>query len=453
MTAMSSIARHAPYRPLAIIICSALAIAGCDTVGDMLAPQEKIKIKGERVAVLKTDTTPVADVTLSDIPIKLPASVLNSDWTQPGGNASNNLQHLSAKGELNRIWSADIGAGSSSSVRLVATPVIGAGRIYTLDAEATLRAMDAASGSEVWRKDLTPEDQDSDKGFGGGVAFADGKVFVSTGFGFVAALDANSGQEVWRRQGAVPYRMAPVVADGKVYVATQENQLLAINAADGKVAWDHRGIAESAGILRSNSVAVEGDVVVVPYSSGELFALRADNGRVLWSDTLSRGGQLTPLASLSDIAARPVIDRGYIFAISHSGRLVAIEGRTGERVWTVDVGGTQRPWVAGDFVYVVTDDAKVLCVTRKDGKIRWKRQLQAFENEERKRGPVTWSGPVLASDRLILLSSQGEAVALSPFDGKTTAEINISTSAFIAPIVAQDTLYVLSDNAELTAYR
>lgn len=435
------------------LLVAAAALAGCETVNDVLAPAEKVTIKGERIAVLNVDKSAKADVDLADVAVKLPAAVANADWAQPGGTPSNALQHLSAKGDLNEIWTASVGEGSSSSVRLMASPVVGGGKIYTLDAEATVRAFDAESGNEVWSRDLTPDDRDSDKGFGGGVSFSKGRLIVSTGFGFVAALDANSGEPVWKRDGQTPFRMAPVVHDGKVYVATQENQMLAINEADGKVVWDHRGVAETAAILRSNSAAVEGELVVAPYSSGELFGLRADNGRVLWSDTLSRGGQLTPLASVSDIAAKPVIDRGLIFAISHKGRLVAINARTGERTWTIDVGGTQRPWVAGDFLYVVTDEAKVLCVTRTTGKIRWSRQLKAFENESSKRGPITWTGPVLASERLIVASSEGEALSLSPYDGKTLGEISISDGAFIAPIVARDTVYILTDGGKLYAYR
>lgn len=438
---------------IAAIALAAGSLAACETVDDYLGRGEKITIKGERVAVLNTDQAAKADATIADVEVKLPAAQTNADWAQPGGSASNALQHLSAKGALNEVWSAGIGSGSTSSVRLMASPIVGGGRIYTLDAEASVRAFDADTGAEVWARDLTPEDRDSDKGFGGGVAFDKGRLYVSTGFGFVVALDAASGEQIWKRDGTTPFRMAPVVLDGKVYVATQENQMLAMNASDGKVVWDHRGIAETAAILRSNSVAVDGDLVVAPYSSGELFGLRADNGRVLWSDTLSRGGQLTPLASVSDIAAKPVIDRGLIFAISHKGRFVAINARTGERAWTIDVGGTQRPWVAGDFVYVVTDEAKVLCVTRTSGKIRWTRQLKAFENESSKRGPITWTGPVLASNRLILASSEGEGVALSPFDGTTQSEISIAGGAFIAPIVARDTVYILTDSGKLTAYR
>lgn len=445
--------RNARCLQTAALLAATALLAGCETVNDYLGPSEKITIKGERIAVLNTEQNAKPDAAVAEMAVKLPAAVANAEWPQPGGSASNALQHLSAKGELNEVWSAGIGEGSSSSVRLMSSPVVGAGRVYTLDAEATVRAFDVDTGNEVWSRDLTPDDRDSDKGFGGGVSFDKGRLYVSTGFGFVVALDANSGEQIWKRDGQTPFRMAPVVHDGKVYVATQENQMLAMNEADGKVVWDHRGIAETAAILRSNSAAVDGELVVAPYSSGELFGLRADNGRVLWSDTLSRGGQLTPLASVSDIAAKPVIDRGLIFAISHKGRFVAINARTGERAWTIDVGGTQRPWVAGDFVYVVTDDARVLCVTRTTGKIRWTQQLKAYENESSKRGPITWTGPVLASDRLILASSEGEALSLSPFDGKTLGEIDIASGAFISPIVARDTVFILSDNGKLQAFR
>lgn len=440
-------------KAIGLVTAATALLAGCETINDYLGPSQKVTIKGERISVLNADKSAQADTTVADVAVKLPAAQINADWPQPGGNASNALQHLAASGPLNQVWNVSAGAGSSSSARLMASPIVGGGRIFTLDADAKLKSFDADTGAEAWSLDLTPDDRDSDKGFGGGIAYENGRLYVSTGFGFVVCLDAKDGKQIWKRDGSVPFRMAPVIRDGKVFVATQENQMLAMNAADGKVIWDHRGIAETAAIMRSNSVAVEGDLVIAPYSSGELFALRADNGRVLWNDTLSRGGQLTPLASVSDIAAKPVIDRGLVFAISHRGRFVAIDARTGERTWTIDVGGTQRPWVAGDFVFVVTDEAKVLCVTRTTGKIRWSRQLQAFRNESSKRGPINWTGPVLASDRLIVASSEGEALSLSPFDGTTLSQIDISNGAFIAPIVAKETVYILTDNGGLYAYR
>jgi len=438
---------------VSMVLLSSISLAGCETLDQFIQPGTKNHIKGERVAVLASDQSIEADPKLRNTQVVLPQPFVNPDWPQPGGYADNAMHHLSAPGDLKEVWSSDAGSGSSSSARLTASPVIADGKIFTLDAGANVTAFDEKTGGQIWRVDLTPEDEDSEKGFGGGVAYDAGKLYVSTGFGFVVSLDAANGKQLWRRSATVPFRAAPVVNGGRVFVATQENQLFALAADDGRVLWDHRGIAESAGILGSNSVAVAGDVVIVPYTSGELFALRVQNGKAIWSDTLSRTGKLTPLSSLADISGRPVIDRGLVFANSHAGRLVAIDIRTGERAWTIDVGGTQRPWVAGDYVFVITDDARIICVARADGRVRWSTQLDAYRNPESRKGPIAWAGPVLVSDRLIAVSSAGYAVSVSPYTGEVLGKVDTPDKAFIAPIVAGNMVYLLTDNARLTALR
>ena len=438
---------------LPVVVVGFLSLAACETFDDLITPGVKVDIRGERIAVLPKVAAVEVDPKLANVAVVLPKPSVNPDWPQPGGYADNAMHHLSAAGALAEVWDTGIGSGSTSSTRLTASPVIADGMVFVLDSEVRVSAYDVASGSRLWRVDLTPEDEDAEEGFGGGVAFDAGRLYVSTGFGFVAALEAKSGNEVWRRSATVPFRAAPVVNGGRVFVSTQENQLMALAADDGRVLWDHRGITESAGILGSNSVAVAGDTVVVPYTSGELFALNVRNGKAAWSDTLARSGGLTPLSALSDISGRPVIDRGVVFANSHAGRLVAIDIRTGERIWTIDVGGTQRPWVAGDYVYVITDNAQLLCVRRADGRIRWIQQLDAYRNVEKRRGAIAWSGPVLVSDRLLILSSEGYAVSVSPYTGDIMGQVDIPDRAFIAPVVADNKVFILTDDGTLTALK
>ena len=148
-----------------------------------------------------------------------------------------------------------------------------------------------------------------------------------------------------------------------------------------------------------------------------------------------------------------MIDRGRVVVISHSGRMVSIDSRTGQRVWTRDIGGVQTPWVAGDFIYLVTLDSQVLCISRRDGRIRWITELPRYRNEKKKKDPIEWAGPVLAGDRLIVLSSDGYAVSISPYVGGVTGGITIPTGTFIPPVVANGTLYILTDNADLIAMR
>jgi outer membrane protein assembly factor BamB len=198
---------------------------------------------------------------------------------------------------------------------------------------------------------------------------------------------------------------------------------------------------------------VSGETVIVPYTSGEIFALRAQNGQVGWSDVLSRTGHVTALSALDDIAGRPVIDRGVVYAISQSGLMAAFQINTGERLWSRDIGGIQTPWAAGDFVYVIDNNARLICLTRKEGRVRWIHQLPQYEDLEKKKDPIIWAGPVLVSDKLIAVSSNGYAEAVSPYDGKLSGRVEIPDGTNIAPVVANGILYLYTSDAELVALR
>jgi outer membrane protein assembly factor BamB len=417
---------------------------------------------------MATDTSLKPDPDLAKTEVLLPPPYTNREWPEPGGYAANAMYHLQAAGPLRTAWQADAGKGSDDDSRLTAPPVVAEGRVFVLDSQAHIFAFDARNGRPLWDKSLAPQGPDDftlfgllgpdmsidpSKGFGGGTAYDRGKVFVSTGFGSVFALDAATGKQLWKSDLEVPIVNAPVANGGRVFVSSQDNHFVALSESDGRTLWDHQGISESAGILTSTSAAVAGEYVIVPYSSGELYAIRVNNGRAEWNDMLTKAGNVTALSELDDIAGRPVVDRDMVFAISHSGMMAAISLNTGERVWSRDVGGIQTPWAAGDFVYVLTTDGQVLCLQRKDGRVKWVHQLSRWGDPANSDDPIVWSGPVLVSNRLILVSSAGKAVSLSPYSGSLLGRIDIPDGTYISPVVANGTLYLLTNAAQLVAMR
>ncbi len=440
-------------RVSAFLVLPALVLGGCETIDDIIGAPEDPPLPGERISVLTLEQQLEADPRIASLQVVLPAPYVNETWSQPGGYPDNVLHHLEAGDSLAEAWRSDAGTGSSDRGRLTAPPIIAEGKIFALDAEGGVRAFEAATGARLWAVDLTPEDTDEEDGFGGGIAYDEGSIFAATGFGTVVALDAASGEQRWVYDAGTPFRAAPSAVGGRVFAITFDNQAHALAQADGSVLWTHQGIQETAGILGSPSPAVSGDVVVMPYSSGEVFALRVENGQEVWNDTLTRVLTNTSLANINDIAGRPVIDRDRVFAVSHAGRMVAIDLRTGERVWTRALSSVQTPWVAGDFIFAVSTSAEVIAMSRRDGRIRWVTQLQRFRDEEDRRGAIAWAGPVLVGDRLLLVSSGGEAVALSPYSGERLGTIEIPEGAFISPVVANSTVYVLTDDARLLAFR
>lgn len=460
---------------LALVVAVAFVGGGCqvtDIVGKWFSTPHKSKIRGERISIMASDEAVRPDPSLKDVKVVLPAPYRNTEWPEPGGYASNAMYHLQAAGPLQQVWEADAGAGSNSKSRLTASPIVANGKIYVLDAVARVYAFNPADGQELWHVSVAPPGErdllnsmtlglfgenksvDRSKGFGGGIAYDNGRIFATTGFGDVVAIDANTGKELWRVKFDVPIAMSPVANGGRVFVASMDNHMHALAQTNGRELWDHRGIAESAGILQSTSAAVAGEFVIAPYSSGEVFALRVQNGRPAWSDMLTRSRGVTALSEIDDIAGRPVVDRELVFAVSHSGVMAAIQLDSGDRQWSRDVGSIQTPWVAGDYVYVVTLESQLLCLTRKEGKVKWIHQLPRWKDpEDTSSDPIVWSGPVLVSDRLLVVSSDGYAQSLSPYTGELLGRIEIPDQAYIAPVVANDTVYILTNDAGLVALR
>ncbi len=465
-----------PVRAVAVLLAAATLLSACEQIDSLtqgwFTPSGRLsKLRGERISVMSTDESLKPDETLATTDVVLPPPYRNDDWANPGGYASNALYHLEATGPLRQIWSQEAGKGSDTDSRLTAPPIVAGGTVYVLDAAAHVFAFDAGSGKPKWDKNLAPEGNsnllntftlgmfgentsiDPTKGAGGGLAFDDGKLFAATGFGDVIAMSPNGQKILWKTNLGVPIINAPVASGGRVFISSQDNHLFALAQTDGRKLWDHQGITESAGILESTSAAVAGEFVLAPYTSGELFALRAQNGRSAWSDMLTSPGNSTALSELDDIAGRPVVDRGMVFAISHSGLMAALVLSTGDRAWSRDIGGIQTPWVAGDFVYVLSTEQQLICLTRKDGRVKWMHPLPRWGDAHEKSDPIVWAGPVLVSDRLIVVSSQGFAESISPYTGKLLGRMQIPSAAYIAPVVANDMLYLYTNDAQLVALR
>ncbi len=434
---------------LIVVICGALvACSGSDD-----EPKNSKKLTGERIPVLTFEQTLKENAELANLQVQLPRPYTNKDWPQAGGNQHHSMQHLSLGSNPKKIWSVGIGDDSNNRRSIISMPVVTDGVIYAMDSMSKISAYNADTGKKIWQKKFKQEGETENISYGGGITAGPDALYITNGYGHVAALSKTTGEEIWITRLSIPMRGAPTYAEGRVFALTHDNQTYALDSADGKILWSEVGISENAGLVGAASPAVVGNTVIAAYSSGELYAMRVENGRVLWSDTLNTQGRLTAMATLRDIDGHPVVFDGKVYAISHSGRMVAIDLRSGVRIWEQNIGSQHTPWVAGEYIYVVTAEGQVVCVTRRTGLVRWVRQLERFKDPDRRKEAVLWHGPTLAGDRLIVTSSHGYAVAISPYDGSFISGMELPDDMEMGPIVVNDTLYFLTRDAELIAMR
>ena len=436
------------------LVPAMLAVAATGGCAAFKSKKPKTAVLGERVPILTSENDVAVEPAIADVQVLLPPAIANDSWTQPGGNAAKSMGHLALGATLNRAWTARI-AGVTKFERFGAAPVVSGGTLYAMDTNATVHAFDAATGGQRWSARLATESKKKFGRivFGGGVSVDGAMLYATNGVGDVAAMNAADGKIVWKKRPGGPLRGAPAISGGNIYVMSQDNQIFALSTTDGSTQWTEAAAVQTAGVFGVAAPAVAQASVVAGFSSGDLVAYRYENGRTLWGDALSRTSVNTSVSTLSDIDASPVIDQGRVFAIGQGGRMVSLELVTGQRIWELNIAGISTPWVAGEWVFVVTDDARLICVARATGKVRWVSQLQRYHKEKSKNGPISWTGPVLAGDRLILASSDGDVAFVSPADGKQLGTQDVSGPVFLTPVVANSMLYILDNSGRITAFK
>ena len=119
---------------------------------------------------------------------------------------------------------------------------------------------------------------------------------------------------------------------------------------------------------------------------------------------------------------------------------------------------TSKPDVTKSVTAATMSDASICTGARftgtaATGKIRWISQLRRWQKEKKKDKAIRWTGPVLAGNRLVLVSTHGDLVYADPSTGNVQADIEMDKRMSLPPVVANNTLYILADDGKLTALR
>ena len=458
--------RHASV--IAAIAFVSLVAAGCHSVQNPFQsrPKPSKAAPGQRISLLElSDQLKVSD-SLKGQDFFLPPPAPQADWPLAGGTLESSVENVDAAPDFRVAWKRGFGLKSGAHAHVMAPPIMAGGKVFVMDAGATVSAHDAQTGAPLWRTDLKPSPKGKSKkhpggdkdAFGGGLAFADGKLYAASGFRLVAQLDPNTGAVNWVSRTDAPLHDAPTVADGRVYVVDVDDELLTFDAASGTPDWTHQALTEPARMLVASSPAVSNGTLVASFASGELVAMRSDNGTELWNQPLSRTTRTNALSEIRDIAGRPVIYKGDVFAISHADVMADTDLRTGTVRWQIPLSGITSPWPAGDVVFAVGLDGSVVCAARESGQLYWVTDLNAPGLPKKgkkppKRSRDVWSSPILAGNRVITVSNGGEAVAINAKTGEVERRIKVGDDMLLGPIAAGGTIYVVSQQADLIAIR
>ena len=217
-----------------------------------------------------------------------------------------------------------------------------------------------------------------------------------------AAARSNGSTLPKRRSG-----LQPTAGGGKLFVQTIDNTLLALDASSGREIWRYAAPSEETTLVGGAVPAYSEnlDLLIAGFTNGELRALKANTGSPLWGDYLVSSRRTNSLDDINVIHVSPVIAGDTVFAAGSNNLLVAIDLRSGQRIWEREISTNNQPWAAGKYLYVLTEDARLLAVQSESGKIIWDTQIPAADDEQ---AGTRYAGPLLINNRLLVNASDGK---------------------------------------------
>ena len=417
----------------------------------------EIVLEGERFDALDyvfAYNLPKKERVSSSKKLNLKKPKLNKFWTHRNGTNRHSIAHPSLSNSFREIWSVGIGVGNTRKTRITSDPIIAGNLIYTLDSTSIVSATNF-NGANIWSASLVPNDENSQDASGGAVSFSAGVLYAVTGFGNVFALDSKTGKKLWVQNLGSPIAAAATIERGTVYVVTRDSNAWALSASDGKIKWSINGAPGKSLIVGGASPAIGSRVVIFPNGSGEMVAVEKTSGIIVWSSFVTGERSGMAYSNVVDITGDPVIVGDRVYVANQSGLLVALNIQSGEPIWTFDSGSYSPVWVAGNSIFLISDQAELIRLNSVSGNKIWGVKLPYYVSSNvKKRDKVFLHfGPILAGGNVIVASSDGKIRKYDPLDGKSLEEVKFKGGATSNPAIANNTLYLLTDIGNLIAFK
>ena len=427
------------------LLFTILFLSSCGTREYLGFEKKKIKIEGERVSILKEGATNDPNEKKSTTDIILEDATVLSDWPQSYNSPSHlSINHISDS-KLNVFNYLVSGVGEGKNSKILGQPVIYDDVLFFLDARSNVISFNLKNNKTIWKRNISLKNE-RDHNIGGGIAVYKNSLIINSPYGQILSLEILTGEIKWKINLDSPIRSAPTIFENKSLSLTSSNKLYVLNADDGGLLWQHQGIFNNTTLIDSPKVAVDENIVIVPYSNGEFFALNLNNGKEIWRNSFIDLEVKETTNAFSDIDAFPIIKKDIVVITSAIGKLFAVNKKTGSKLWTRDISSTQTPLVNGNNIFIVNRNKEIICLNILDGGTRWTLPIEDELSDYKK---YIWLPPILVNSKILLVGGNKKLIVIDTYSGTINKIKNIPNFPVSSPIVVDKIPYLMLRNGDI----
>jgi outer membrane protein assembly factor BamB len=326
--------------------------------------------------------------------------------------------------------------------------------IFAMDTLGLLTSFDLNNSKVVWQKKIGTRETTYTAN-PGGLSLFQNTLYAHLGGLNLVALNASTGEILWEKNFQMPIVSGPASNKRGVFITLINGTLKYLKDSNGELIWERKVISKADDVMSTASISLSEEIAIVPEFGGLFSVLSLEDGSYLWEDNLALLSPKTAIEKMSSIKAEPSISDKTFFVIAQNGRLASYDLINNKMIWEQKISGSQIVWIAGSSIFVISDNAELICLRKVDGAIRWITNLpgKIDENLLRYKKFIPHFGPVIGSDKIYVAGSDKKLRIFNYKDGKLIEEKKFSSSISTPPIIINSILYILDDNAKLFAFK
>jgi len=372
-------------------------------------------------------------LTIAALAFTLLACSAGKDTTEP----PTELVRIDPVLRIDTVWRASVG-DAGEELRLAIAPGSDGSAVYASNLDGEVQSVALDTGRRNWRTDVETQ-------VVAGPAVGDGLVVVSDGEGHVTALSSDAGVVRWRADVAGEVLAAPAIGRSRVVVRTTDGRVIGLDALSGAQVWRIDRDSPPISLRGSGAPVVAGDRVLIGSDTGKVFAVRLDDGHLLWDTPITEPSGATIIQRMVDIDGRPVVAGSEVFAVSYQGRAAMLGLESGQVFWATEANSYRTPAVDVQSLFISSSDGVVQRMDRRSGTPRWEQTALRAR---------TLTSPALHGSSVVVGDFDGYLHWLSSEDGSIQARVHAGGGQVLDPmLVIGDLLICQTRDGKLSAFR
>ena len=370
----------------------------------------------------------------------------NLSWKMSSLNQQNFLGNIYLSGIDNIFLKKKIGKNKFPISKIISSPLVFENNIIFSDNNGTIFNINQ-NGEINWKKNIYKKIY---KKVYKNLVFSiyQNNIYVADNIGFIYSIGLNNGKLVWIKNHGIPIKSNIKIYKNKIFLINQDNRILCFNTKNGSKIWDIRSVPSFIKLQNflSSAISKQGDVIAIN-SSGDLFKVNANNGKIDWSlNTLeSTLAHATDFFKSSEIV---IIDDNII--VSSKSSLFSYNLNTGYTNWKQEVSSIGAPIIDGKNIFILTDNGYFVIIDKDTGIIISSTNILKILKKKKQETKIT--GFIMGSGKIYSVTSNGYLIVSSPVSGKVEYFKKIGDPVTSTPIINNGKLYILTKNSRIYGF-